>query len=85
MFVTYNEIVEHFLFMDEKTGTLFFRITMSRDKSTDISKFIRFNKKKTNDPKDYIQIILRWYPKTHGNISIDEQLFPTKALCGFTH
>lgn len=81
----------------KKWGPPFFRNTMSRDKFTEILRFIRFDKKNQRSERlqtDKFALISEVWRKfisnsqacykPHENISIDEQLFPTKARCRFT-
>ena len=49
-----------FIYGVDKMGTRFLpKHDTQRDKFTDILRFIRFDKKKNNDPKDYKQTNLR--------------------------
>lgn len=80
-----------------KWGPAFFAQTMSRDKFIDILRFIRFDKKnersKRLNTNKFALISKIWEKfiensqacyKPDANITIDEQLFPTKARCQFT-
>ncbi|XP_073345276.1 uncharacterized protein [Pagrus major] len=81
----------------EKWGIPFFRQTMARNRFRDIMRFLRFDRKETRrvrlqDDKfalvratwdRFIQNSVACY-KPGANITIDEQLFPTKARCKFT-
>lgn len=81
----------------KKWGPEFFRKTMSRKDFTDILKFIRFDMKNERSKRlksDKFALISNvWNPFIKNcqncyapgqNITIDEQLFPTKARCKFT-
>ncbi|XP_036951566.1 activating transcription factor 7-interacting protein 1 isoform X2 [Acanthopagrus latus] len=81
----------------EEWGFPFFRQTMARNRFRDIMRFLRFDKKETRrvrlqDDKfalvratwdQFIQNSIACY-KPGINITIAEQLFPTKARCKFT-
>lgn len=80
-----------------KWGPAFFAQTMSRDKFIDILRFIRFDKKNERSERlktDKFALISKIWEKfiensqacykPDANITIDEQLFPTKARCRFT-
>ncbi|XP_055378966.1 piggyBac transposable element-derived protein 4-like [Condylostylus longicornis] len=81
----------------EKWGPSFFRNTMSRKEFTDILRFIRFDKKNERSVRlqtdKFVLISHVWNSFIENsqncyvpgpNITIDEQLFPTKARCRFT-
>ncbi|KAJ6642417.1 PiggyBac transposable element-derived protein 4, partial [Pseudolycoriella hygida] len=62
-----------------KYGSQIIRSTMSRDKFKTIMKFLRFDDKETRKERlssDKFALM--------RNITVDEQLFPTKARCPFT-
>lgn len=81
----------------KKWGPPFFKTIMSRDRYTEILKFIRFDMKSTRSERlksdkfalfstiwdRFIENCKSCY-KPSGNITIDEQLFPTKARYPFT-
>ena len=81
----------------KKWGPAFFSQTMSRDKFLEILRFIRFDKKNERSERlktdkfalisktwnKFIQNSQACYKPT-ANITVDEQLFPTKARCRFT-
>ncbi|CAH2089749.1 unnamed protein product [Euphydryas editha] len=80
----------------EKWGPSFFHETMSRNRFSEIMRFIRFDKKSERSVrlrtdkfglasemwKSFIDNSQACY-KPDQNISVDEQLFPTKARCRF--
>ena len=81
----------------KKWGPTFFANTMHRDKFTEILRFIRFDKKNQRSERlqtDKFALISEIWNrfisnsqacyKPYENISIDEQLFPTKVRCRFT-
>jgi len=81
----------------QKWGPAFFSKTMPRNKFTEIMKFIRFDKKDQRSQrlkKDKFALISEVWNrfiansqacyKPGVNITVDEQLFPTKARCRFT-
>ncbi|XP_054718548.1 piggyBac transposable element-derived protein 4-like [Uloborus diversus] len=78
-------------------GPPFFRETMARDRFRDILRFLRFDQKTTRSERlktDKFCLISKiWYMFTENSINcykpgpyitVDEQLFPTKARCKFT-
>lgn len=81
----------------EKWGPDFFSKTMSRNKFTEILRFIRFDKKNERSQRlrtdKFAMISEVWNRfiansqncyKPGENLTVDEQLFPTKARCKFT-
>jgi len=82
---------------NKKWGPSFFSTTMSRNDFTEIMKFIRFDNRNQRSQRlqnDKFALISEvWYKfiensqncyKLGAYLSIDEQLFPTKARCRFT-
>ena len=81
----------------DKWGIDFFKKTMSRNDFTEIMRFLRFDRrderpiKMKNDKfcmistiwNQFIKNSIRCYNPS-ANITVDEQLFPTKARCPFT-
>ncbi len=78
-------------------GPPFFRATMSRDRFRDIMRYLRFDKKTTRSQRlqiDKFGLISEIWNKFIENsincykpgpfVTIDEQLFPSKARCRFT-
>lgn len=78
-------------------GPKFFSETMSRNNFTEILRFIRFDKKSQRSERlkadKFAMVSTIWNIfiensqncyKPGGNITIDEQLFPTKVRCRFT-
>lgn len=81
----------------EKWGPSFFSATMSRNDFTEIMRFIRFDNKNQRSQRlqnDKFALISEvWYSfiknsqncyKPGAYLTVDEQLFPTKARCRFT-
>lgn len=81
----------------KKWGPSFFRDTMTRDRFMQILRFIRFDKRTERSERlqtDKFALISELWNrfisnsqacyKPHQNITVDEQLFPTKARCRFT-
>ena len=62
--------------------------TMARNRFIEIIKFLRFDYKQTQSHRlatDKLALISTvWYTFVATNITVDEQLFPTKARCRFT-
>ncbi|XP_051956395.1 piggyBac transposable element-derived protein 4-like isoform X1 [Xyrauchen texanus] len=84
-------------FWSKEFGHSFFKETMSRQKFRDIMRYLRFDDKSTRAARlvtDRFAMISEIFDKfvknsiasyTPGeNITVDEQLFPTKARCRFT-
>ncbi|XP_071039876.1 piggyBac transposable element-derived protein 4-like [Parasteatoda tepidariorum] len=81
----------------KKWGTSFFSKTMSRDKFMEILRFIRFDKRNQRSQRlktdKFALISLIWDKfiqnsqacyKPGENLTVDEQLFPSKTRCRFT-
>ena len=81
----------------KKWGSAFFHDTMSRDRYREILKFIRFDIRSTRSQclmtDQFALVSTMWNQfienckasyRPGENITIDEQLFPTKARCPFT-
>lgn len=78
-------------------GYAFFKETMSRNRFKEIMRFLRFDKKETRCTRlrenkfalvaevwdRFVQNSIACY-KPGADITVDEQLFPTKARCSFT-
>lgn len=78
-------------------GPNYFRETLSRDRFREIMRFLRFDLKSTRSARlktdkfalvstvwdRFIENCITCY-KPHEDITVDEQLFPTKARCPFT-
>lgn len=86
------------LLWNKKWGPAFFANTMSRNDFTEIMRFIRFDNRNQRSQRlqtDKFALISEVWCKFVENsqncykpgpyITIDEQLFPTKARCRFTH
>ncbi|XP_011162891.2 piggyBac transposable element-derived protein 4-like [Solenopsis invicta] len=82
---------------NKKWGPAFFSKTMSRNSFTEIMRFIRFNDKNQRSQRlqtdKFALISTVWYKfiensqicyKPGPYLTVDEQLFPTKARCRFT-
>ena len=82
---------------NKKWGPAFFTQTMSRNRFTEIMKFLRFDKKSDRTQRlqtDKFTLISKvWYAfiensqncyKPGANITVDEQLYATKTRCRFT-
>ncbi|XP_055388036.1 piggyBac transposable element-derived protein 4-like, partial [Condylostylus longicornis] len=81
----------------KKWGPPFFKSTMSRNRFTEILRFIRFDKKNERSSRlqvdKFALVSETWNAfmnnsqncyKPGSSLTIDEQLFPTKARCRFT-
>lgn len=92
-----NRNVSVSLLWNQKWGPAFFSNTMSRNNFTDIMRYIRFDNRSQRSQRllnDKFALVSEvWYKfiensqncyKPGPYISVDEQLFPTKARCRFT-
>lgn len=84
-------------FWSEKWGNTFFTSTLSRNRFREIMRFLRFDKKETRRIRlttDRFALMAEVWERFRQNcvacykpgqdITVDEQLFPTKARCRFT-
>lgn len=93
----YNKNIEMESFWSEEWGLTFFRATMPRNRFREIMRYLRFDKKDDRRSRlchdkfalisdvwgGFVNNSIACY-KPGGCITVDEQLFPTKARCRFT-
>ncbi|KAM7018170.1 piggyBac transposable element-derived protein 4-like [Tautogolabrus adspersus] len=93
----YNKNIEMESFWSEEWGFAFFRATMPRNRFREIMRYLRFDKKHDRHARlssDKFALMSDVWGAFVGNsiacykpgacITVDEQLFPTKARCRFT-
>ena len=93
----YNKNIEMESFWSEEWGLAFFNSTMPRSRYREIMRYLRFDKKESRRAHlssdkfalmshvwgSFVNNCVACY-KPGLNITVDEQLFPTKARCRFT-